>query len=139
MMATRSHYAQCHQPHQGLVRPVYRRLAWPIVLLLLLALLASACSRRAETVPPLDAPPCCSEGDDCRHESLNKARDTGTHVYTFQIVESVTYMSLRLVIQTTGGSLEYRLVDPDGQVRWQDRVYAVNSHETRQFEPVVGQ
>jgi hypothetical protein len=117
---------------------VYRRLMWPVLLLLLLAL-ATACSRTAETVPPLDAPPCCSEGDDCRHESLNKVRDTGTYVYPFQIVESVTSMSLRLVIQTQSGSLDYRLVDPNGQVRWHDRVYAVSLHETRQFEPVVGQ
>ncbi|UCC76671.1 MAG: hypothetical protein JSW37_14385, partial [Anaerolineales bacterium] len=79
------------------------------------------------------------EGDDCRHESLNKVRDSGTYVYPFQIVESVTSMSLRLVIQTRGGSLDYRLVDPNGQVRWRDQVFAVSSHETRQFEPVVGQ
>jgi REP element-mobilizing transposase RayT len=121
------------------VQRVYRRMVWPVLLLWCLATLGAACARTTETVPPLDAPPCCTEGDDCRHETLNRVRDTDTHVYTFQIVESVTSMSLRLVIETRKGSLEYRLVDPNEEVRWQDRVYAVSSHETRQFEPIVGQ
>ncbi len=133
-MTNRSHYAKYRKPHQARVRPL-----WPVLLLLCLALLAGACGRPAETVPPIDAPECCTEGDDCRHETLNKVRDTDTHVYPFLMVESVTSMSLRLTIQTQSGSLEYRLVDPSGQVRWQDRVYAMNSHETRQFEPIVGE
>jgi hypothetical protein len=138
-MTKLSHHAEYQEPHKGPVRPRSRRLAQPILLCVLLALLSAACSRTAKTVPPLDAPPCCSEGDDCRHETLNKVRDTGSHVYPFQMVESVTSITLRLVIQTTGGSLEYRLVDPNGEVRWHDQVYAVSSHETRQFEPLVGQ
>ncbi|UCC76034.1 MAG: hypothetical protein JSW37_11005 [Anaerolineales bacterium] len=138
-MTNPTHCTEYRKPHQARVRPLYRRLVWPALLLLCLVLLASACSRTTETVPPLDAPECCTEGDDCRHETLNKVRDTDTYVYPFQIVESVTSMSLRLVIQTQRGSLEYRLVDPDGQVRWQGQVYAVSSHETRQFEPIVGE
>ncbi|KPL15900.1 MAG: hypothetical protein AMJ93_16260 [Anaerolineae bacterium SM23_84] len=115
------------------------RVAWLILAVVGLALLAAACARDKVGTPSLNAPPCCETGENCMHADLNKERDTDRHVYTFKMDESITSTSLRLVVETRGGSLTWRLLDPNGQVRWEDYVpHKLSSKETREFESIVG-
>ncbi len=68
-------------------------------------------------------------------EEGQKIKDT----YYYDVEENFDGMSLEIDLELEKGEVEFQLIDPNGKVRWEEKVNSSEDfEEKREFEKVVG-
>ena len=74
------------------------------------------------------------------HARSNFTDETETRLMTLDVRSAMTSVDLRVQVALMDGALTWTLMDPDGDVRWEEEVVApARRNESRAFEPIVGE
>ena len=79
------------------------------------------------------------------HRSHNRSsshfeRTTETRLFTYEVGESMRHIDLDVEMKLDEGAVEWHVVDPEGEVRWEHRVDTHRRvHEGCNLQPVTGE
>ena len=103
-----------------------------LVFLVILALVLIVC-----------VPACGSSGTHSSSDSRSRTDfedKTETKITTLEVRPATTSNDLSVQMDLTAGSVIWMLMDPAGNVRWEEEIVApAHWNESREFEPAVGE